>query len=255
MIVATSVFSADILAKVYVIADGDGTVIDQQNMYHVQPIASITKLMTAMVVLDSGQNLNHTFRMKKFRGTYVTRKQLLDLAIIHSDNEAADMLCQIYIRGYRGCIEDMNIKAEALGMHDTIYYDSTGRDNRNMSTALDLVKLLRAAENYPVITHASTQTHIGVDVPRVIKVRHSKKHKAEKKLVESRVEFSNTNPLVAKYDVVVSKTGYIKASGGCLAMSAMVNGVKRYFIILNSKTTKTRIVDMEKLILTSYNKT
>lgn len=248
MIVAAPVLSANILAKIYVIADSNGTVIEQQNMYQIQPIASITKLMTAMVVLDSGENLNHTFRMKKFRGTYVTRKQLLDLAIIHSDNEAADMLCQIYIRGYRGCIEDMNKKAEDLGMMDTIYFDSTGRDNRNMSTGLDLIKLLRAAEHYPIITHASTQTHVGVTVPQLIKTKKHKKRKVERKLVTTHVEFANTNPLVAKYDIVVSKTGYIKASGGCLAMSAIVNGTKKYFIILNSKTTKTRILDMEKLI-------
>jgi D-alanyl-D-alanine endopeptidase (penicillin-binding protein 7) len=243
----------DILAKSWVIADADGVVLSEQNMTNIQPIASITKLMTAMVVLDSKQDLNQTFKMSKFGNTHLSRKQLLDLAIIHSDNQAADMLCKIYIRGYRGCIEDMNTKAEELGMKNTIYYDSTGLDNRNMSSAADLLKLLRAAENYPIITNASTQTYVGIPVSRVIvtKTRKNKKHQRVSYLSEKILHFRNTNPLVAKYNVLVSKTGYVRASGGCLAMSAIVDGAKRYYIILNSKTTQTRVHDMEKLIRNS----
>lgn len=226
-----SAFPAEILARAWLITDAQGRVIEQQNMHTVQPIASITKLMTAMVVLDSNEDLKEQVQMRKFRGTWVTRHQLLNLAIVHSDNQAADMLCKIYRRGYQKCIQDMNYKAQILGMSHTAFYDSTGRDNRNISNAEDLIKLLQAAERYPEIVEASRQTVVQL----------TKKHR--------RWSFNNTNPLVAKYDVIVSKTGYVRASGGCLVMSVLIRGEKRYFVVLNSTTTRTRIHDMETLIL------
>lgn len=223
-----------IQAKTWLIADENGNILEQENIDIVQPIASITKLMTAIVVLDSNENLNQVVRMKKFKGMQVTRQQLLDLAIIHSDNQAADMLCKIYHRGYNNCIADMNHKAKVLGMSSTEFYDSTGLDNRNVSKAADLIKLLQAAEKYPAIVNASNQT-----VVQLIEKR-------KRKLIKWR--YNNTNPLVAKYNVIVSKTGYVRASGGCLVMSAYVNGKKKLFVVLNSSTTRTRIYDMEALI-------
>jgi D-alanyl-D-alanine endopeptidase (penicillin-binding protein 7) len=228
--------AAEILARAWLITDAQGRVIDQKNMNTVQPIASITKLMTAMVVLDTNEPLNEEVRMRKFRGIRVTRHQLLDLAIIHSDNQAADMLCKIYRRGYQRCIQDMNNKAQILGMTHTEFYDATGRDNRNVGNATDLIKLLQAAERYPEIVNASKQTIVEL----------TKKHQ--------RWRFNNTNPLVAKYDVIVSKTGYVRASGGCLVMSVRIRGEKRYVVVLNSNTTRTRIHDMETLILSLLEK-
>jgi D-alanyl-D-alanine endopeptidase (penicillin-binding protein 7) len=221
----------EIDAKAWAIADGDGNVIEQQNIDAVQPIASITKLMTVMVVLDSNESLRAVASMRKFRGVSVTRQQLIDLAIVHSDNDAAKMLCKIYHRGYNACISDMNHKAQVLGMTKTEFFDSSGLDNRNVSNAVDLIKLLRAAEKYPLIVNASNQTIVEL-------VKKKRKWR-----------FKNTNPLVAKYNVIVSKTGYVRLSGGCLVMSAMVKGEKRLFVVLNSKTTRTRIHDMETLIL------
>ena len=221
----------EIDAKAWAIADGDGNVIEQQNIDTVQPIASITKLMTVMVVLDSNESLKEVVSMRKFRGIGVTRQQLIDLAIVHSDNDAAKMLCKIYRRGYDACIADMNHKAQVLGMTKTEFFDSSGLDNRNVSNAVDLIKLLRAAEKYPLIVNASNQTIVEL-------VKKKRKWR-----------FKNTNPLVAKYNVIVSKTGYVRLSGGCLVMSAMVKGEKRLFVVLNSKTTRTRIHDMETLIL------
>jgi len=235
-LICNYVAAADIKAKSWLIADGDGKILEQENIDIVQPIASITKLMTVMVVLDSKINLDHTVSMKKFRGMSVTRKQLIDLAIIHSDNQAADMLCKTYYTGYKSCIEDMNRKAHELGMYRTEFYDSTGLDNRNISSPRDLIKLLQAAEKYSPIVNASNQTVVEL----------VKKHKRNKLI---KWKYTNTNPLVAKYNVIVSKTGYIRASGGCLVMSAYVNGKKKLFIVLNSKTTRTRIHDMETLIL------
>ena len=231
MIASANSAAAKIEAKTWLIADGEGTILEQQNIDVVQPIASITKLMTVMTILDSNQSLNETVDMRKFRGTAVTRQQLIDLAIIHSDNDAATILCKIYRRGYHACINDMNHKAQVLGMNNTEFYDSTGLDNRNVSTATDLIKLLLAAEKYPAIVYASNQ-----GIVELVK----KKHKWR---------FNNTNPLVTKYNILVSKTGYVRLSGGCLVMSAVIQGKKRLFVVLNSRTTRTRIHDMEQLVL------
>lgn len=228
--------ATEIKAKSWLIADGDGKILEQSNIDIIQPIASITKLMTVIVVLDSKQDLDHKVTMKKFRGMTVSRQQLIDLAIIHSDNQAADMLCKIYANGYRACIEDMNHKARSLGMYSTEFYDSTGLDNRNVSSPRDLVKLLQTAEKYSAIVNASNRTVIEL----------VKKHKRNKLV---KLKYNNTNPLVAKYNVIVSKTGYVRASGGCLVMSAYINGKKKLFIVLNSTTTRTRIRDMETLII------
>ena len=233
--VSANAFSANIQAKSWLIADGDGNILEQENIGVVQPIASITKLMTVMVVLDSNQSLIESVGMRKFRGVAVTRQQLIDLAIIHSDNDAATMLCKIYRRGYDNCIADMNHKAQVLGMLQTEFHDSTGLDNRNVSTAPDLIKLLQAAERYPEIVHASNQGVVEL-------VKKKRKWK-----------FNNTNPLVNKYNILVSKTGYVRLSGGCLVMSAVIEGKKRLFVVLNSKTTRTRIHDMEQLVLSTIS--
>jgi D-alanyl-D-alanine endopeptidase (penicillin-binding protein 7) len=240
LIASANTFSANILAKSWLIADGDGNILESENINIQQPIASITKLMTAMVVLDANENLQQPLN-KKFRGLTVTREQLINLSVIRSNNQAARMLCEVYHRGYQNCIADMNHKAKILGMLDTEFHDSSGLDNRNVSTPQDLIKLLLAAERYKEIVHASNQA-IGELV-----------RKKKNKFVKFR--YNNTNPLVSKYNVIVSKTGYVRASGGCLVMSVRINNEKRLFVVLNSLTTRTRIRDMETLIVsTLYQK-
>lgn len=238
-IAADPVFAYQIKAKSWLIADGNGNILEQENIEIQQPIASITKLMTAMIVLDANENLEQPLK-KKFRGLTVNREQLINLAVVKSDNIAARMLCENYHRGYKSCIDDMNYKAKVLGMDDTRFEDSSGLDNRNISTPKDLIKLLLAAEKYPLIITASNRA-----VGELVK-------KKKKKLVKWR--YTNTNPLVTKFNVIVSKTGYVRASGGCLVMSAVVKGQKRLFVVLNSTTTRTRIVDMENLILQHIEK-
>jgi D-alanyl-D-alanine endopeptidase (penicillin-binding protein 7) len=226
--------AVEIQAKSWLIADADGKILESENIEIVQPIASITKLMTAMVILDANENLTSPLP-KKFKGITVTREQLLYLAIIKSDNVAAKMLCDNYHRGYSACIDDMNHKAQILGMYETSFKDSSGLDNRNVSTPKDLIKLLLAAEKYSLVVSASNKL--------VGEITKSKKKKILK------WKYSNTNPLVGKYNVVVSKTGYVRLSGGCLVMSVVIDGKKKLFVVLNSKTTRTRIHDMEKLII------
>lgn len=234
LIASNNVFSENILAKSWLIADGDGNILESENINIQQPIASITKLMTAIVVLDANENLQQPLN-KKFRGLTVNREQLISLAVVKSDNLAAKMLCENYHRGYKLCIEDMNYKAQILGMENTRFEDSSGLDNRNVSTPKDLIKLLLSAEKYPLIVSASNMA-VGELVKR-----------KKKKILKWR--YTNTNPLVGRYNVIVSKTGYVRASGGCLVMSAIIKGHKRLFVVLNSTTTRTRIMDMENIIL------
>jgi D-alanyl-D-alanine endopeptidase (penicillin-binding protein 7) len=185
-----SCYSANILAKSWLIADGDGNVLEEENINIQQPIASITKLMTAMVVLDANENLR-TPLPKKLRGLTVTREQLLNLSVIKSDNEASRMLCEMYHRGYRQCIDDMNNKAQILGMYNTRFEDSSGLDNRNVSTPRDLIKLLLDSEKYPEIVHASNQS-----VGEILRF-HKKKI--------SKWRYTNTNPLVSKYNELIGE--------------------------------------------------
>lgn len=236
-IAVTDLLAANIQAKTWLIADGDGNILESNNVEVKQPIASITKLMTAIVILDANENMTAEIPNRRLRGLPMSRLQLLNLAIIKSDNQAADMLCKVYRRGYAGCIEDMNHKAKILGMQDSEFHDSTGLNNGNVSTAKDLIILLKAAEKYSEIVHASNQA--------VGEIINKKKRKWTK------WRYTNTNPLVAKYNVIVSKTGYVRLSGGCLVMSAYINGEKRLFVVLNSKTTRTRIVDMEQLVIST----
>jgi len=135
-------------------------------MYEHRSIASITKLMTAMVVLDAHQNLDEYIKP-------YTRRELLQLAIVHSDNRASETLCQKYPGGRLACIKAMNEKAHNLGMLDTRFIDPTGLGVMNSSTAYDLIKMVRAAELYPEITAASKMSEV--------KIKH-KLHKSSRRM-------------------------------------------------------------------------
>ncbi len=210
------VYAKDITATAWLVADGDGDIIHSENMHQQRSIASITKLMTAIVVLDAHQDLDEYIRP-------YTRRELIQLAIVHSDNRASETLCKHYPTGREGCIQAMNRKAQYLGMIDTKFVDPTGLGVMNYSTAYDLVKLVRTAELYNEIVDSSK-------MPQV-KIKHKKKF----------LVFRNTNPLTATREFIVSKTGYIRAAGGCIVMMLDTDMGKRIVVLLNSKNTKTRI--------------
>ena len=211
-------------AKSWLVADDNGLILEGSHTTDVRSIASITKLMTSIVVLDSGQLLTETIPKKLYNRKF-TRQELLNLAIIKSDNNAAKMLCEYYPGGMFSCVQAMNNKATELKMYNSNFTDPTGLYNTNVSTAEDLVKLVMAAKNYPTITNASNTPVMSWQV--------NKKRYAI---------FHNTNDLVGKgVHFIVSKTGWITASGGCIVMMLRGEQGVRTVILLGSKNTKTRI--------------
>ena len=211
-------------AKSWLVADDNGLILEGSHTTDVRSIASITKLMTSIVVLDSSQLLTETIPKKLYNRKF-TRQELLNLAIIKSDNNAARMLCEYYPGGMFSCVQAMNNKANELKMYSSKFTDPTGLYNTNVSTAEDLVKLVMTAKNYPTITNASNTPSVSWQV--------NKKRYAI---------FHNTNDLVGKgVHFIVSKTGWITASGGCIVMMLRGEQGVRTVILLGSKNTKTRI--------------
>lgn len=218
------VFAQKITATSWLVADGNGNTLESTNADQQRSIASITKLMTAMVVLDANQDLDESING-------ITRSALIQLMLVKSDNKSADLLCEYYPTGRSGCIFDMNRKAWALGLQDTRYADPSGLNIMNVSTANDLVKIVIESSKYPEIVKASNTAHGKV----------KKKRQA--------VSFNNTNPLVATKEFIVSKTGYIRASGGCIVMMLDTKIGRRIVVLLNSKNTRTRIPEANHLAM------
>lgn len=221
-----------ITAQAWLVADGNGKRIDGNNTNEIRSIASITKLMTAMVVLDANQNLDEIISTKHL-GKKLSRRELISLAIVKSDNTAAKILCEKYVTGLQGCVDAMNEKARSLEMFNTRYVEPTGLYNDNVSTAEDLVKLVIAASKYSVIVEDSNKDKVVIPVNK-----------------KKSMQFNNTNRLVHEgYNFVVTKTGWIRKSGGCIVMMMQtVHGI-RTVILLGSKNTKTRIPEAKLLAL------
>jgi len=221
------VLAKDITAVSWLVANGEGDIIQSENIYQERSIASITKLMTVMVVLDADQDLD------QFIKPY-TRRELIQLAIVHSDNRASEMLCQNYPGGRTECVKAMNAKSKKLGMINSRFVDPTGLGVMNVSTAYDLIKLVKAAQYYPEIREASGMSEVKIKIKK-------------KWLI-----FRNTNPIIGKrHDFIVSKTGWIRASGGCIVMMLDTDVGRRIVVVLGSKNTHTRIPEAE-FIATNY---
>lgn len=223
LFLASPVLAQKITATSWLVADGEGRIIESQNATESRSIASITKLMTAMVVLDAKQDLDEYIKP-------YTRKELLQLMLIKSDNKAADILCEYYPHGRSSCISAMNNKAQELGLEHTRYADPSGLNIMNISTAEELVKIVIASSKYPEIVEASNMSQG--------KIKQKK----------GWVVFNNTNPLVATKDFIISKTGYIRASGGCIVAMLDTKIGRRIVVLLNSKNTYTRIPEAYQLV-------
>ena len=216
-----AVHATPITATSWLVADERGVVLRSENPEEVRAIGSITKLMTVMVVMDAHQNLKETI------GKY-TREQLIQLALVKSDNRAAEQLCDNYPHGRKSCVQAMNLKAQQLFMPNTRFVEPTGLSVFDVSTATELVNLVMAAEHYPIIVEAGHTS--------TARIRVKKKW----------VVFRNTNPLIGyKQNIIISKTGYIRASGGCLVMMLDTEVGRRVLVLLGSRNTRTRIPEAE----------
>jgi len=221
LLTASNVFAAPVTATTWLVADETGKAIKSQNIDEVRSIASISKLMTVMVVMDAKQDLDAKL------GKY-TRREHIQLALIKSDNGSAFTLCENYPGGKEECVKAMNLKAFQLYMPHTHFIEPTGLSVFNVSTANELVNLVLEASKYPIIVEAGHTS--------TAKIRVKKKW----------FVFRNTNPLIGyKQNIIVSKTGYIRASGGCLVMMVDTEVGRRILVLLGSKNTKTRIPEAE----------
>jgi serine-type D-Ala-D-Ala endopeptidase (penicillin-binding protein 7) len=216
-----------------------------KNGQTVMPIASITKLMTAMVVLDANlpmdveisvaeDELNSIKRARsRLRvGMTLTRREMLRLALMASENRAALALARSFPGGPDALVEAMNAKARSLGMDNTRFFDPTGLDSDNVSTAQDLVKMVSAARDYPLISQYTTTATHTVD-----------------SLNGREMHFSNTNPLVrnATWNIGLSKTGFINEAGQCLVMQATINRRPVIIVLLDSWGRRTRVGDANRI--------
>ncbi len=223
-----------------------GRVIYGKKADKVRPIASITKLMTAMVVLDAKLPLNEKIaiksadvdRIKNTRsrlsvGARLTREELLLVSLMSSDNRAAAALGRTYPGGTKVFVEAMNNKAFELGMGNSRFVESTGLSSKNVSTARDLAKLVEAAHSYKLIRKCTTTA------VHALKLPHRKRS----------LLYKNTNSLVRRgaWEIGVSKTGFLKAAGRCLVMHAKVTGKPVIIVLLDSWGKNTRIGDANRI--------
>jgi len=231
-------------ASALVLDQSTGTVLYEKNAGAVLPIASITKLMTAMVTLDSVPSLTEmltigeedvdTLKGTRSRlkvGTNLNREEMLRLALMSSENRAASSLATNYPGGRQAFVAAMNRKAQELGLQDTQFSDPTGLTAANVSSARDLVKMVGFAHQYPLIREFTTATEYDVTIA-------GRTH-----------AFHNTNSLVksATWDIGLSKTGYISEAGKCLVMQAWLKDKPIIIVLLDSLGRMTRIGDANRI--------
>lgn len=235
----------DLKSSVALVMDQDtNEVLLSKNSQAVLPIASITKLMTAVVVTDAALPLSEVLTISQDDvdtekgsssrltvGTKLTREEMLHLALMSSENRAAHALGRNYPGGLNAFVVAMNQKAQSLGMTDTRYVEPTGLSSLNQSSAHDLVILVKLAHTHPLIRELSTSPEFMVDVGH------------------RQLQFRNTNGLVRNptWDIGVQKTGYISEAGRCLVMQASLAGRKLIMVFLDSTGRNTRLADAERV--------
>ncbi|HTS23108.1 MAG TPA: D-alanyl-D-alanine endopeptidase [Casimicrobiaceae bacterium] len=223
-----------------------GELIYSKSADTVTPIASVTKLMTAMVVLDAGQPLDERLTVsigdldllkgshsRLNLGSELSRGEMLKVALMASENRAASSLARHYPGGMEAAVEAMNRKARRLGMTHTHFSDPTGLSSENVSTADDLSRMVRAAATYPLIREATTTASSYVEVQPTGRI----------------LGYNNTNSLVrgGQWDIVLSKTGFIREAGKCLVMLANIASREVVIVLLDSYGRLTRIGDANRV--------
>jgi D-alanyl-D-alanine endopeptidase (penicillin-binding protein 7) len=233
-------------ANVLVLDAGAGKAIYAKGADSVTPIASVTKLMTAMVVLDAALPLDETISIgmedldmlkgshSRLRlGTELSRREMLRLALMSSENRAASSLSRHYPGGSEAFVAAMNAKARSLGMTRTHFSDPTGLSSENVATANDLARMVQAAADYPAIREFTT----------------TPSHYVEVQPTGQLLGFNNTNALVKNgtWDIQVSKTGFIREAGKCLVMLTTIASRQVVIVLLDSYGRLTRIGDANRV--------
>jgi serine-type D-Ala-D-Ala endopeptidase (penicillin-binding protein 7) len=230
-------------AMALVVDQDTDEVLYEKNATHVSSIASITKLMTAMVTIDaqlpldeelvvtSGDRANGWAGTRLRPGTRLTRGQALHLALMSSENHAAQLLGRTYPGGIEMLVDAMNAKAALIGMSDAHFADPTGLSAENRASAADLVQMVKAAYDYPEIRDDSVSTDLSVPVGRQL------------------VHYQNTNHLTSRPDwqIGLQKTGYIAAAGRCLVMQAAIAGHRVVMVLLDSAGRTSRFADAQRI--------
>jgi serine-type D-Ala-D-Ala endopeptidase (penicillin-binding protein 7) len=220
------------------------SILYSRNAQVAMPIASITKLMTALVVMDAEQPLDEPLeisaedrspgkgsRSRLAPGTRLTRGDLMHLALMASENRAAHALGRAYPDGLAACVSAMNAKARALGMTSAHFVEPTGLSDENVASPEDLSKLVMAAAKVPAISEYSTDRGYVVQVGRRM------------------VRFRTTDSLVTRPDwkIQVQKTGYISEAGRCLVMQTVIEDRTVVIVLLNSYGKRTRVADARRI--------
>lgn len=231
-------------SSVLVLEQETGEVLFSKNSAAVLPIASITKLMTAMVVNNAGLPMDEELtisqddvdtekgsRSRLQVGTRLTRGEMLHLALMSSENRAASALGRHYPGGPSAFVAAMNAKAAELGMHDTRFVEATGLSSQNQSSAQDLALLVMASAKVPMIASLSTSRETEVAVGR------------------RQLQYRNTNALVRddRWQIELQKTGYISEAGRCLVMQAKLAGRSLVMVLLDSAGKYSRLGDAERI--------
>ena len=230
--------------SVLIIDQSDSSVLYSRHSDVAMPIASITKLMTALVVLDAKQPLDELIQItdadrdmpkgsfsRLSVGTTLSRGDLMHLALMSSENRAAHALGNNYPGGMPAMVAAMNAKAAELGMVSSHFVDPTGLSSQNVASPEDLTKLVIAASHNRSIREYSTDQRYAVKVRRHM------------------VEFHNTDNLVANpaWNIIVQKTGYISEAGKCLVMAAVIEGRSVVIVLLDSLGKYTRVADAKRI--------
>ena len=228
----------------YVIDQDTNEVLVSKNDQAVLPIASITKLMTGVVISEAKLSMHESItitqddvdtekgsssRLKV--GTTLTRGELLHLSLMASENRAAHALGRTYPGGLQAFVDLMNAKAAALGMRDTRYIEPTGLSSKNQSSAKDLATLVSLAYQDPILRELSTSPSHQVEVGK-----HTLNYKTTNRLIK--------NP---NWDIGLQKTGYISEAGQCLVMQAKIAGRKLIMVFLDSAGKLSRVADAERV--------
>ena len=234
----------DLKSSVALVVDQDtNEVLFEKNPNTVLPIASITKLMTALITVEAGLDLDEQFeldrddqtpdrvRSRLSPGVKLTRAQALHLALMSSENHAAQMLGRTYPGGLGAAVAAMNAKAQLLGMHETRFSDPTGLSAENRSSPAVLVRLVNAAYQHPVLREYSTSSELTIPVGKRV------------------VRYGSTNGLTSSpdWDIGLQKTGYISAAGRCLVMQAVIEGKRVVMVLLDSVGKYSRIGDAQRI--------